>query len=1118
MQAEQGVRSVDEMPADLARWSVDSAPLTPKPWPAMAGDVPDMFLSNLFGGTDDASGVLSDFSGSGTNSGSESGGSPEAFQDFMLGLGPDMGAGMEAVPSQTFSTSEDSATDSPSGSIAVRASSLEPNASGALGGMPDTFAADNRLLFGDMVNMPNVSVDALRPGGLFSTLSGPDNATLGTTQVQSPLQSVKREQAEPAGGVLSPQEATVRPEPDMTNPPAAAERANLEPLPGLQAAMQPQQPVQPQSLKGAEAPAGVQAPMPPALQPGSLSDARTAVMQLRERARFMSEQRRAAAASESAIHVKQEPASSSIIRTSGPVKVRGRSSSEDEPENGQSKKVAHNAIERKYRSNINDRIARLRDVVPALRDTRSTKNRKRKRRKDVEEELVDGVPAATKLSKATVLGKATEYIVYLKSRETRLARDVEGLRMLVRSLQGGDELLALWSAEMEQADREAAAVAESAPAESSSTAEENEPADADFGDEFGESDDEDASPPLCDHMPLAKAPRYLLSAFAGFSILGGATVWETGPGKQGSFVAVPSHARVLGASHQLMKRASGVSWLQAPHHFDHVPFHLLLLELSRTVALLALLAVFFMSILRFFRASARREQRTRQLRYALALCAHEPEEDVSPKTAVYTAYDALQQALDAPTNALCAVMRIPVQVALGGLVRGPRSIHRLVADWVHSGVAHEARTSLLGAHLARLRLEVTLGRSLQPSTARRLFSALSARTLVGVDGLTPMRAFLCALALYGVAQDSPVLGGALRHEAARLWRAARKLLPAHGPDGDAAPSALADALRLPLDRAYAFALHGPQPAEMPQGQPLPNPLSNIVDALRVDELFGFWTALAASLGRFTGQMGDLCAGIAQAKQQRGRSDGGENAFLLDVVSDRASLQALRRRLALAAQHHDMAMPLPAQEHLLVAQGTLSLVAGDMSAVRRAATLLQAPGGSHRCSTRSAALFIALVQGASPRAGEPRTPAGPVDMIASAVLAWLQLYRTLAENLTAESSEEERQHTLQQSLQSITELRTLASACLWLLARPSERVMQPSSSLGKPGQPAAAPPLPGMLRAMLGMTAPASTHVREKAIVQPRQMTPLVNALDVLVDTLNDLSERVDVEEQPVTAA
>ena len=214
----------------------------------------------------------------------------------------------------------------------------------------------------------------------------------------------------------------------------------------------------------------------------------------------------------------------------------------------------------------------------------------------------------------------------------------------------------------------------------------------------------------------------------------------------------------------------------------------------------------------------------------------------------------------------------------------------------------------------------------------------------------------------------------------------------------------------------------------------------------------------------------------------------------------------------------MAMPLPAQEHLLVAQGTLSLVAGDMSAVRRAATLLQAPGGSHRCSTRSAALFIALVQGASPRAGEPRTPAGPVDMIASAVLAWLQLYRTLAENLTAESSEEERQHTLQQSLQSITELRTLASACLWLLARPSERVMQPSSSLGKPGQPAAAPPLPGMLRAMLGMTAPASTHVREKAIVQPRQMTPLVNALDVLVDTLNDLSERVDVEEQPVTAA
>ncbi|MDE1429506.1 basic helix-loop-helix domain-containing protein, partial [Bacillus licheniformis] len=115
------------------------------------------------------------------------------------------------------------------------------------------------------------------------------------------------------------------------------------------------------------------------------------------------------------------------------------------------RKNAHNAIERRYRSNINDRIAGLRDVVPALRETRPRNGRRKRRRGKTEDiELVDGVRAATKLSKATILTKATEYICYLKSREVQLSREVAGLHMLLRSFEGGDELLTQWSAEMER--------------------------------------------------------------------------------------------------------------------------------------------------------------------------------------------------------------------------------------------------------------------------------------------------------------------------------------------------------------------------------------------------------------------------------------------------------------------------------------------------------------------------------------------------------------------------------------------------------------------------------------------------------------------------------------------
>ncbi|KAJ3088569.1 hypothetical protein HK102_008445 [Quaeritorhiza haematococci] len=136
----------------------------------------------------------------------------------------------------------------------------------------------------------------------------------------------------------------------------------------------------------------------------------------------------------------------------------------------QQRKVAHNAIERRYRNNINDRIAELRSVVPALylakiKDKdgaggggrRTGKSNKKKGGGEDDEsddesggeerEMADGIAIATKLNKATVLRKATEYIVHLKAGREALREENAALRELITSLPGGVEALAKFSAE-----------------------------------------------------------------------------------------------------------------------------------------------------------------------------------------------------------------------------------------------------------------------------------------------------------------------------------------------------------------------------------------------------------------------------------------------------------------------------------------------------------------------------------------------------------------------------------------------------------------------------------------------------------------------------------------------
>lgn len=99
------------------------------------------------------------------------------------------------------------------------------------------------------------------------------------------------------------------------------------------------------------------------------------------------------------------------------------------PSNGRHpppKKTAHNMIEKRYRTNLNDKIAALRDSVPSLR----VMSKKNSRGEDIEEDL-QGLTPAHKLNKATVLSKATEYIAHLEKRNKYLVKENSALKSRV---------------------------------------------------------------------------------------------------------------------------------------------------------------------------------------------------------------------------------------------------------------------------------------------------------------------------------------------------------------------------------------------------------------------------------------------------------------------------------------------------------------------------------------------------------------------------------------------------------------------------------------------------------------------------------------------------------------
>jgi hypothetical protein len=86
----------------------------------------------------------------------------------------------------------------------------------------------------------------------------------------------------------------------------------------------------------------------------------------------------------------------------------------------QSKKRGHNAIEKRYRTNLNNKIASLCQVIPPLWRRSSTDSISCNKGKDLDYKGSDKKPGQQKYGKAAILTRALEYIQYLESTTERL--------------------------------------------------------------------------------------------------------------------------------------------------------------------------------------------------------------------------------------------------------------------------------------------------------------------------------------------------------------------------------------------------------------------------------------------------------------------------------------------------------------------------------------------------------------------------------------------------------------------------------------------------------------------------------------------------------------------------
>lgn len=128
-----------------------------------------------------------------------------------------------------------------------------------------------------------------------------------------------------------------------------------------------------------------------------------------------------------------EPARTTLKRKASTADDQDASSQGSDKNHGP-KKVAHNEIEKRYRTNLNDRIIELRDSVPSLR--KAARRRNGEDVDSVEDNAEDAFcPAAHKLNKAAILGKATEYICHLRARNCYLIEENKMLHTKLHSFE-----------------------------------------------------------------------------------------------------------------------------------------------------------------------------------------------------------------------------------------------------------------------------------------------------------------------------------------------------------------------------------------------------------------------------------------------------------------------------------------------------------------------------------------------------------------------------------------------------------------------------------------------------------------------------------------------------------
>ncbi|KAJ5579514.1 uncharacterized protein N7459_005499 [Penicillium hispanicum] len=93
------------------------------------------------------------------------------------------------------------------------------------------------------------------------------------------------------------------------------------------------------------------------------------------------------------------------------------------------KKRAHNVIEKRYRANLNEKIAELRESVPSLRAMKNPNGDS-----NDDDDDAEGATPASKLNKASILSKATEYIKHLEIRNKRLEDENTALKNRLRQV------------------------------------------------------------------------------------------------------------------------------------------------------------------------------------------------------------------------------------------------------------------------------------------------------------------------------------------------------------------------------------------------------------------------------------------------------------------------------------------------------------------------------------------------------------------------------------------------------------------------------------------------------------------------------------------------------------